>query len=283
VLGVRLIEPAGRFTPERQRLLEAFANQAAQAVERVQLAREAAQTQLLRETEKLQTTLLNSISHDLRTPLASITGALSSLRDDAAFLDEAAQTLLINTALEQAARLNILLGNLLEMTRLEAGAMKVRLEPCDVQDLIGVALAGLGDRLEGRAIEVDIPPDLPLVPLDFVLMVQVLVNLLDNALKYSPLDQPVSLRTYLAGDQLRLEVLDRGPGVAAPELEPIFNKFYRGAQSKGVGGTGLGLSISKGIVEAHQGCIWAERRPGGGLMISLALPLVGQPLVREQE
>jgi len=284
VLGVCLAEPAGLFTPERQRRLEAFANQAAQAIERVQLAQEAAQAQLLRETEKLQTTLLNSISHDLRTPLASITGALSSLRDDAAFLDEAARTILLNTAWEQAGRLNTLLGNLLEMTRLEAGAMKVRLEPCDVQDLIGVALAQLGDRTEGRAIEVDIPHDLPLVPLDFVLMVQVLVNLLDNAVKYSPPDQPVSLRAYLAGDQLRLEVLDRGPGVAAQEVEQIFNKFYRGSQAKGVGGSGLGLSISKGIVEAHQGCIWAERRSGGGLMVGLVLPLVSQAVAKlEQE
>jgi two-component system sensor histidine kinase KdpD len=284
VLGVCQAEPAGLFTPERQRRLEAFANQAAQAIERVQLAQEAAQAQLLRETEKLQTTLLNSISHDLRTPLASITGALSSLRDDAAFLDEADRTILINTAWEQAGRLNTLLGNLLEMTRLEAGAMRVRLEPCDVQDLIGVALAQLGERLEGRKIELELPDNLPLVPLDFVLMVQVLVNLLDNAAKYSPPNQPVSLRAYLAGDQLQLEVLDRGPGVAAQELERIFNKFYRGYQPNGISGSGLGLSISKGIVEAHHGRIWAEPRPGGGLIVGLTLPLVGQTLAKlEQE
>ena len=265
-------EELDKLTPDQWRLLESFANQTAQAIERVQLAAEAGQAQLLRETENLQTALLNSISHDLRTPLASITGALSSLRDDAAFLDEAARNELINTAWEQADRLNNLVGNLLEMTRLEAGVMKVRPELCDVQDLIGAALAQLAGRLDRRPIRVEIPDDLPLVPMDFVLMVQVLVNLLDNAAKYSPVERPITIRAGLAGAQLKLEVIDQGPGIPDQELPRIFHKFYRGPGPNQAGGAGLGLSISQGIVEAHHGRIWAERRPEGGMVFTVALP-----------
>jgi two-component system sensor histidine kinase KdpD len=274
VLGVGRDKDAGALTSEQWRLLESFAHQGAQALHRVQLAKEARQAHLLRETEKLQTALLNSISHDLRTPLASITGALSSLRNDAAFLDETARSVLINTAWEQADRLNNLVGNLLQMTRMEAGGMKVKPELCDVQDMIGVALAQLDSRLDERPINIEIPDNLPLVPLDMVLMVQVLVNLLDNALKYSPPQEPVTIRANLVEPELVLQVIDMGPGIPEPELERIFGKFYRLEHPEGVGGTGLGLSISKGIVEAHNGRIWAENRNGGGAMFSLAVPLM---------
>jgi two-component system sensor histidine kinase KdpD len=273
VLGIGVNESANPLMPEQWRLLESFANQAAQAIRRVQLAEEARQAQLLRETEKLQTALLNSISHDLRTPLASITGALSSLRDDAAFLDAAARSVLINTAWEQADRLNNLVSNLLEMTRLEAGAMQVRQEPCDVQDLIGVALSQLTHKLNERPLSIEAPDNLPLVPMDFVLMVQVLINVLDNALKYSPPDTLITVRAYIAASELIIEVMDRGIGIPDNELRRIFNKFYRLQRQNGIGGTGLGLSISKGIVEAHNGHIWAQNRPEGGVIVVIALPL----------
>lgn len=281
VLGIHLDEPGDQLTPEQGRLLESFANQAAQAIRRVQLAREASQAQLLRETEKLQTTLLNSISHDLRTPLASITGALSSLRDDAAFLDNAARDILVSTAWEQADRLNTLVGNLLDMTRLESGGMQLRLESCDVQDVIGVALEQLASRLDGRSINVETPDDLPLVRMDFVLMAQVLVNLLDNALKYSPLRKAITIRVYITGSELLIEVMDQGMGIPEEELSRVFQKFYRGQQTNSAGGSGLGLSISKGIVEAHNGRIWAKNRAEGGAIFTVALPLAGQKAIQE--
>ena len=264
-------------TPEQWRLLEAFASLTAQALTRIALSREARQAQLLRESEKLQSALLSSISHDLRTPLASITGALSSLRDDAAYLDETARTLLVNTAWEQAVRLDELVGNLLDITRLEAGVRKVQPELCDVQDLVGVALERLGRRLEERDLVLEVPDSLPPVPMDLPLMAQALVNLLDNALKYSPADQPITIRAEATEAGLQLTVADRGPGIPEGDAARIFDKFYRAWRSAEVTGTGLGLPISKGIVEAHGGRIWAANQAGGGATFTIILPAAGAP------
>lgn len=274
VLGVHLTAEAAALTSEQWRLLESIANQAAQAIRRVQLAVEASQAQLLRETEKLQTVLLNSISHDLRTPLASITGALSSLQDDAAVLDEPARLTLLTTAREQAERLNDLVGNMLEMTRLESGALRLKLELGDIEDLVGVALAQMGQRLGERVVHIEIPVTMPLVSMDLVLVAQALVNLLDNALKYAPPEQPITIRAGVAGSEAHLEVIDRGLGIPEPDIQRIFEKFYRGRSTNGIGGTGLGLAISKGIIEAHGGRVWAERRQTAGeTVFTLALPL----------
>jgi two-component system, OmpR family, sensor histidine kinase KdpD len=275
VIGALGFQAAGQphhLTPEQWRLLEAFASLTAQALTRIDLTREARQAQLLRESEKLQAALLNSISHDLRTPLASITGALSSLRDDAAFLDEAARALLVNTAWEQADRLDDLVGNLLDITRLEAGVRKVQPELCDVQDLVGVALERLGERLEAREIVLDLPEGLPPVPMDLPLMAQALVNLVDNALKYSPADEPITVQAEATASELHLTVRDRGPGIPEGDLARVFDKFYRVQRSSEVTGTGLGLPISKGIVEAHGGRIWAANQAGGGAALTIVLP-----------
>lgn len=276
VLGVQRPTDGPRLTPEQRRLLETFASHAALATERVQLAEKASQAQLLRAKEQLQTALLNSISHDLRTPLASITGALSSLRDDSGFLTEAAQHDLIETAWEESKRLNRLVGNLLDMPRLESGAMKVAQEPCDVQDVVGVALSRLADRLRHRPVTVDVAEEIPLVPMDFVLIVQVLVNLIDNALKYSPAGSPIDVRAQAADTDAEITVADRGYGLSDDQVERVFDKFYRLQRANGAGGTGLGLSISKGIVEAHGGRIWATNRPEGGAVITFTLPLTQQ-------
>jgi len=274
VLGFQSAGQAGSLTPEQWPLLEAFASLTAQALTRIELAREARQAQLLRESEKLQAALLNSISHDLRTPLASITGALSSLRDDAAFLDDAARALLVNTAWEQADRLDELVGNLLDMTRLEAGVRKVQPELCDVQDLVGVALERLGDRLEGRDIVLEVPGTLPPVSMDLPLMAQALVNLLDNALKYAPHGRPITVRAEAAGSELYLTVIDEGPGIPEEDATRVFDKFYRVQRSAEVPGTGLGLPISKGIVEAHGGRIWAANQAGRGAAFTIVLPIL---------
>jgi two-component system sensor histidine kinase KdpD len=262
-------------------LLAAFANQAALAVERAQLAEQARQAHLSQETEKLQTALLNSISHDLRTPLVSITGALSSLREDQNALSDAARRSLLDMAGEEADRLNRLVGNLLNMTRLEAGAMRLTVEPADVQDVIGSALEQVNDRLGDRVMAINTSSDLPLVPMDFVLMVQVLVNLLDNALKYSPPDSSIELRAHCSGAYLLIEVADQGVGIPREDLKRIFDKFFRVHRPEQISGTGLGLSICKGIVDAHGGFIGAENRPGGGTVITVALPLEQQAMNHE--
>lgn len=253
--------------------MEAFASQAALAIERVQFAEQARQAQLLQATEKLQTALLNSISHDLRTPLVSITGALTSLDEQSENLDDENRRSLIVTAREEADRLNRLVGNLLSMTRIESGAIKLHLEPGDVQDLVGTALDQLGSRVAHRKVQVDVPDDFPLVPMDFTLMVQVVVNVLDNAVKYSPGHCAIGVSADLADGKARLKILDRGEGIPPEDLTRVFDKFYRVQRPDSVSGTGLGLSISKGIVEAHNGNIQALRREGGGTIIQIELPL----------
>jgi len=260
------------FAGEQRYLLNSFSSQVALALEKARLAEQARRARLLEETEKLQTTLLNSISHDLRTPLASITGALSSLLNDANLLTTAAQHDLAHNAWEQALRLNRLVGNLLDMTRLESGAMKVICQPYDVEELVGATLAHMPNRLQGRIIHPNIPNDLSPVAIDLALMIQALMNLVDNALKYAPPSEPIEIEAYQEPQAAIIAVKDRGPGLPEAELERIFSKFFR-LNPGGIGGTGLGLSIARGIVEAHNGRIWAQNRPGGGAVFLMALPL----------
>jgi two-component system, OmpR family, sensor histidine kinase KdpD len=265
---------------DQRHLLGSFSSQVALALERARLSEQARRARLLEETEKLQTTLLNSISHDLRTPLASITGSLSSLLDDADLLTAGAQQELIHTAYEQALRLNRLVGNLLDMTRLESGAMKVIRQPYDVQELIGATLAQMPHRLHGRTVRRIIPDHLPPLAIDLSLMIQALMNLVDNALKYSPPAESVEIEASKQGNMVHIAVRDRGPGLPEGELERIFAKFYR-LDGAAAGGTGLGLSIARGIVEAHDGRIWAENRPDGGATFTLALPMAALELPGE--
>jgi two-component system sensor histidine kinase KdpD len=274
VLGVGGRSESGQhLSAEERRSLEVVAGQASLAIERTQLGEAARRAEVLQATEKLQTALLNSISHDLRTPLVSITGALSSLRDGSAAMDDANRRSLVENAYTEAERLNRLVGNMLDMTRLEAGALRLAQEPCDVQDVIGAALTQIESALGDRPVRLDVPEDLPLVPMDFVTIVQVLVNLLDNAVKYSPPQSPIDLRARAAGAFLEIEVSDRGWGIPKEDLARVFDKFYRVRRPESIGGTGLGLSICKGIVEAHGGFIGAENRPDGGTTITVALPL----------
>lgn len=272
VLATQLARSGQSSTPEQRLLMETFASQTALAIERAQLAEQARQAHLVRETEKLQSALFDSLSHDLRTPLASITGSLSSLLDVEAHLDLDTRRDLLRNAYEEADRLNRLVGNLLDMTRVQAGALKLAPQPCDLQDLIGVALQQFNLALRQRPVKVELPPDLPLIPLDFVLMTQVLVNLLDNALKYSPPESPLEIKVEARGRKIQLQVADGGPGIPPADLPHVFDKFYRGQQVNRIRGTGLGLAISKGIVEAHGGRIHLDNRPGGGTIATITLP-----------
>ena len=273
ILGVRLTDEADYTSPLSRRLLQAFATQAALAIERVHLGKQAEQAQILLARESLERALLNSISHDLRTPLVSITGALGALMDKSSVLEAQSREDLLAAAWEEAGRLNRFVGNLLDMTRLESGALKLKQIPCDVQDLFGCALAALEPQIGKRKIDVRVPSGLPLIRMDMVLMVQVLVNLLDNALKYTPRNSSVELAAGLADHTLTLAISDRGPGIPKQDLAKVFDKFYRVPVPEGAGGTGLGLSICKGIVEAHGGSIRAENRDGGGLQMIVTLPV----------
>lgn len=280
VIGVMGVGPGtdgGYLAPEQRRLLDAFSSLAAVAIERVQLADAARAAQVVEATEKLQTALLNSISHDLRTPLVSITGALTSLQEDGA-LDEKAQQALLDNAREEAERLNGIVGNLLDMTRVESGALVVKREPAELQDVIGAALEQLNGRLGNRSVQINVPQELPLVPLDFGLIVQVLVNLIDNAIKYSPPDSPIEIRAEANKQAVEVQVADHGLGIPTQDLERVFDKFYRVQHPHNVSGSGMGLSIGKGIIEAHGGRIWAVNRPGGGTVIHFTLPRLTLPL-----
>jgi two-component system, OmpR family, sensor histidine kinase KdpD len=274
VLGVKPSIDGAYLTPEQRRTLDAFTNQVALAIEGALLVEQARQAELLEATEKLQAALLNSISHDLRTPLVTITGALSSL-EEGPLLDDEIRRNLIETAREEADRLNRLVGNLLNMTRLEAGAVHVHPEASDVQDLIGSVLEQFGTRLENRQVRIDLADQLPLIPMDFVLIGQVLVNVIDNAVKYSPNNSPIDIRSKVVDSEMEISVADRGVGIPKEDLERVFDKFYRVQRPDNVSGTGLGLSISKGITEVHGGKIWAENRARGGTVIKMRLPLEG--------
>jgi len=259
--------------PDQRELLGIFMNQTAAAITRADFAKRAKRAEVLQETDKLQKALLNSVSHNLRTPLASVLGVLNTILEDRALLDEPTQQSLLKTAQDEAKRLDWLVQNLLDMTRLEGGAIRVKTEPCDVHDVVAAALHQLGDAAHNRALSVAIAPQLPLVPMDNVLIVQVLVNMLDNALKYSPTEAPINIEARLDAGQLEIRVLDRGRGIPEQELERVFDKFYRVGVPGAPKGAGLGLSICKGFVEAHHGRILAKRRTQGGTEVAFFLPL----------
>jgi two-component system sensor histidine kinase KdpD len=276
VLAVRPDQPRRFLAPDQMHLLEAFANQVAAAVERVLLAEDAQRAQLTIETERTRNAVLSAVSHDLRTPLATIVGATSSLLEESGGIDPKGRKGLLQAAHDEAIRLDRLVNNLLSMTRVEAGALAVEKEWLPLEEVVGASLVRVEDRLGRRVVSTELPADSGLVLLDGVLIEQVLINLLDNAIKYTPADSPIDLSAEVTKDTLNVEVADRGPGIPPGDLERIFDKFYRAAAA-GAPGVGLGLSICRGIVEAHGGRMWAENRPGGGAVFRFALPMTGGP------
>jgi two-component system sensor histidine kinase KdpD len=260
---------------DQELLLETFVNQMALVIERELLDEAAEQSLMLRESERLYTALLNSISHELRTPIATITGAAGLLEAHSQAASKVRGEL-IRTIQGAANRLNRLVANLLDMSRLDAGRLRLKLDWCDVGEVIGVAAQRVEECLLQRPLEIDAPPDLPLVRMDFVLMEQVLVNLLDNACNYSPPGAPITIQAYLEHGRLVIAVADGGRGIPPEDLERIFDKFYR-VPGTASGGTGLGLSICRGLVEAHGGTLHAENAPGGGARFVITLPADAQP------
>jgi two-component system sensor histidine kinase KdpD len=274
VIAISAVDTPETLTIEQEHLLEAYADLAAVAIESILLANEAQNTQVLKNTEKLQTALLNAVSHDLRTPLVSVIGVLSSLQEKGMNLDDAAKMNLIQVAREEAERLNHLITNLLDVSRIDAGAIKMSRQTSDIQDLVNAAMAQLGSRLDTRPVKMEIPADLPYVSVDFGLIVQTLVNVLENSVKYSPEGSPIDIKARQERNEIKIEIADRGIGIPPQDLSHIFDKFYRIQRPDNVSGTGLGLSICKGIIEAHNGRISAENRPGGGTIIILVLPIL---------
>jgi two-component system sensor histidine kinase KdpD len=247
------------------------------AVERTRLAEARERARVDAEREQLRSALLSAVSHDLRTPLGVIEGSSSTLLDPGVTLDEATRRDLLQSIHEEAQRLNHRVRNLLDMTRLEAGAVALDLEWQSLEEVVGAALRRLDGRLAGRPVEVDLPPGLPLVRCDAVLVEQVLVNLVENALKYSPAGTPLGVAAREEDGQVSVAVTDRGSGIPGGEEERIFEKFYRAVRGGGPGGVGLGLAICRAIVGAHGGRIQAENRAGGGAAFRFTLPASAPP------
>ena len=276
VVGVLSVQVPEKTLPlARRDLLEAYARQAALVLDRVALRAAGEQSKLVAESERLSNALLNSISHELRTPLAAITSATGALAESQP-KDGGFDRKMVAEIQEAATRLNRLVGNLLDMTRLESGHMKLRREWCDLADLASVALRQLEKELARHPVTNNLPRGLPLVQIDFVLMEQVLVNLLLNAALHTPPGTRVILSAEVGAKDIALSVADNGPGIAPEALPHLFNKFYR-APGAAAGGSGLGLSIVKGFVDAHGGQVSAQNRPGGGAEFTVRLPLQEAP------
>jgi two-component system sensor histidine kinase KdpD len=270
VVAVRPQDLGLLLDPEQLHLLESLVNQVALAIERTRLSDEAQQAHVRAETERMRNAVLSSVSHDLRTPLATISGAASSLAQDE--LNAAARKDLARSIYREADRLDRLLKNLLDMMRIEAGAVQLSREWHPIDEVAGAALARLEGRLHDHTINTSFPADLPLIFVDGVLLEQVVINLVENAVKYTPPGSAIDLSASAGDDQVIVEVVDRGVGIPSGEESRIFDKFYRGKTTQ-EGGVGLGLTICRGIVEAHGGRIWAENRSGGGAIFRFTIPL----------
>ena len=221
--------------------------------------------------EEMRSALLSAVSHDLRTPLAAITGAATTLREEGNALTAAQKQDLLGAICQEAERLEQLVGNLLDMTRLASGTLAVKREWIPIEELVGSALTRLENRLDGRPVRTDLPANLPLVSVDPVLTEQVFVNLIENALKYTPPGSPLEISARAEQGNIFLDVADRGPGLPDGREGRIFEKFFRG-EHPGVSGAGLGLAICRGIVEAHGGKVSARNREGGGALFRIRLP-----------
>ncbi|WP_088226743.1 sensor histidine kinase KdpD [Desulfosporosinus sp. FKB] len=274
VLGICFFQEKEIVNPQQIRFLDAFAGLAALAINRIKLADEARQAHALAESERLRTALFNSLSHDLRTPLSSIIGAATGLLEDHdSVYSPDARNDLLQTILQGAERMNRFVNNLLDMARLESGMLKLHKDWCDIQDIIGVAINRLDIVLAKRFLDIKIPAGLPLVQADYALIEQVLVNLLDNAVKYSDPASKILIYVKQVGKTLEIAVANRGNPIPETDLSKVFDKFYRLSSPLQVSGSGLGLSICKGIIEAHNGDIWAENNELGGVTIIFNLPL----------
>jgi len=276
IVGIDSDKAGPLLTPDQRRLLDALIDQAALAIERVYLVDDLDQAKRRAEADRLRSALLTSISHDLKTPLAAILGAAGTLRGFARKLDDEGKVDLLSTIIEESERLNRFIANLLDMTRLEAGSIKLNTSPQDIGEIVGTALERASKMLARHNIEVEIVADLPMLELDPVLFEQALFNLLDNAAKYAPPETTVRVQAQQEENTVELRVLDEGAGIPPDEIDLIFDKFHRARKLDEVrAGTGLGLAISRGFIEAMGGSITAANRSdrsGAVFTITLSIP-----------
>jgi two-component system sensor histidine kinase KdpD len=274
-IGIDSDKTGPLFTPDQRRLLDALVDQGALAIERVLLVEDMDRVKRTVESDRLRGALLTSISHDLKTPLASVLGAASTLRDLGAGLTDAQKNELLGTMIDESERLNRFIANLLDMTKLESGAIVPNTAPHDVGEIVGSALRRAGKILIHHKVSLELSPNLPMLQLDAVLFEQVLFNLLDNAAKYAPTGTTISIRGARDQGTVSLQIIDEGGGIPPAELESVFDKFYRAQKGDHVRpGTGLGLAISRGFVEAMHGTISAANRADrSGAIITVRLPV----------
>ena len=276
-VGVLGLAPRRRnmplLTAGQRELLQACSTQLAGAVERMLLAAAARRAERLAENEHTRSSLLAAVSHDLRTPLASILTAATTVAKSESQLTREARAELLTTIVDEAERLNHLVANLLSMTKLESGELLIKSQPEDVGELVSSAISALASRGGTERIRIDIPSELPLIDVDSLLIEQTLINLLENALRYAPGSSPIEIDARADNDKVLIRVCDRGPGILPHEREKVFEKFFRGSGTRhGDGGAGLGLTICRAAARAHQGKLKALERGGGGTCMELTLP-----------
>jgi two-component system sensor histidine kinase KdpD len=282
---IKLWREPPELTQAEERMLNTFASQGVSALERVRLSQAASRARLLEESDRFKSSLLSSVSHELRTPLATIKAAVTSLRSETVEWDTAARADLLAAIEEETDHLNQLVGNLLNMSRIEAGALKPQRSWNSLADVVSSAIERMHQQTEKHHLDIAVSADLPLVPIDYFQIEQVFINLISNSTKYSAEGSTIAIQAYtVTGDMLQVTVRNQGPHVPAEHLKRIFDKFYRVTAADRVTGAGLGLSICKGIVEAHGGHIWAENLVQGFVFkFTLPLGVEGFPLEAGQE
>ena len=286
VLGVLVLLPVNLrrvFLPEQQKLLDTFLRQIAQAITRVRLAEQARKAQLEMEAERLRNSLLSSISHDLRTPLATIVGSASTLVEEDNTLKAEDKLELSRAIFDEAQRMSSLINNILDMARLDAGAVELNRQWYPLEEIIGTVLTRLQNHLAGRPVTVKLPPGIPMIYVDAVMIEQVLINLLENILRYTPESSPVEIMAATSSNAVIISVADQGPGIPEGSESKLFEKFYRVRHEAAQSGVGLGLAICRAIIIAHGGSIQAQNRPTGGAVFTFMIPLDHTPPVMEQE
>lgn len=273
VLRVHPLQPKRLFTPERMHLLEASANQIALALEVDRLQDQAQKTELKTETDRVRSALLQSVSHDLRTPIVAIMGFASTLIEMVRELSTQEVIKLGNDIYFESEQLSRLINNLLQITYLEAETVKLQKKLYPLDDVINLVLNTSIKKLVNKPVEVHLPAKLPKIPFDRVFIQEVLINLLDNAIKFTPPETLIEISAVVEKDKVIISIADRGPGIVPDEVNKLFEKFYRGRLLTTERGIGLGLAICRSIVTAHGGEIWAENRPGGGAIFRFSLPI----------
>lgn len=263
----------GVFRAEDQQTLMTFVDQAALALERARLSAEAAQAAASAQSDELKSALLAAVSHDLRTPLASIKASATSLLDNSIEWDRETRQDFLEAIDEETDRLTLMVSNLLDLSRIEGGALRPQMDWYDIDELVVDVRARLAPRTRNHALVIAVEPDLPLLRFDYVQIAQVLVNLIENAVKYTAAGTPIVVAAHQVPGAVEISVHDDGPGIPREHQLRLFDKFYRAYAATAAPGVGIGLAISKGLVEAHGGRIWVESEPGSGTTFRFTLPL----------